>query len=209
MIPGVPGATFLLNHRLFNMNYVDYNVPLDNMEIWEISNTGNFAHPFHIHDVEFNVLTRNGSQPPAYEQGWKDVVLVKARETVRFIAHFTNFADAEHPYMFHCHIALHEDEGMMGQFVVVPPPTDVDEIAQLTGTLFPNPAVDNVTLRTTDPIDHVAVYDQLGALVLMMRGDGTTQLRIPTSELASGTFTVQCTHVGERRTATQLLAITR
>jgi hypothetical protein len=25
------------------------------------------------------------------------------------------------PYMFHCHMLLHEDEGMMGQFVVVGP----------------------------------------------------------------------------------------
>jgi hypothetical protein len=29
--------------------------------------------------------------------------------------------DAEHPYMFHCHLLRHEDQGMMGQFVVVDP----------------------------------------------------------------------------------------
>ncbi len=44
---------------------------------------------------------------------------MKARETVRFIARFEDYADSTAPYMFHCHIALHEDEGMMGQFVVV------------------------------------------------------------------------------------------
>jgi FtsP/CotA-like multicopper oxidase with cupredoxin domain len=33
---------------------------------------------------------------------------------------FVDYADPETPYMFHCHILQHEDQGMMGQFVVVP-----------------------------------------------------------------------------------------
>jgi len=45
--------------------------------------------------------------------------LVKPGETVRFIASFTNFADPDMPYMYHCHILEHEDNAMMGQFVVV------------------------------------------------------------------------------------------
>jgi FtsP/CotA-like multicopper oxidase with cupredoxin domain len=28
------------------------------------------------------------------------------------------YADAEHPYMYHCHLLTHEDQGMMGQFTV-------------------------------------------------------------------------------------------
>lgn len=118
-IAGNAGTSFVLNKRLFNIDSIDYRVGLNNTEIWEIANSGNFAHPFHIHDVQFNVLTRNGQAPQAQERGWKDVVLVRARETVRFIAKFEDFADSVNPYMFHCHIALHEDEGMMGQFVVV------------------------------------------------------------------------------------------
>lgn len=119
MIPGNQGVSFLLNRRLFDEKFIDYKVGLNNTEIWEIANSGNFAHPFHIHDVQFNILTRNGQPPKAEEAGWKDVVLVKSRETVRFIARFDDFADSTAPYMFHCHIALHEDEGMMGQFVVI------------------------------------------------------------------------------------------
>ncbi len=117
-IAGIPGATFLLNHRLFNINYNDYTVPLNNTEIWQITNSGNFGHPFHIHDVEFNILTVNGAAPAAAQAGWKDVVFVPANTTVKFIAKFDDFADPVHPFMYHCHIALHEDEGMMGQFVV-------------------------------------------------------------------------------------------
>ncbi len=109
---------FLVNRKMFQINYNNNIVPLDNTEIWELKSTSGFAHPFHIHDVEFYILTRNGVAPSAYEQGWKDVVLVKSNETVRFIAKFDDYADSLHPFMYHCHISLHEDEGMMGQFVV-------------------------------------------------------------------------------------------
>ncbi|HEY0520892.1 MAG TPA: multicopper oxidase domain-containing protein [Ilumatobacteraceae bacterium] len=40
-------------------------------------------------------------------------------ETVRLIIRFTDFADPMTPYMYHCHLLNHEDNGMMGQFVVV------------------------------------------------------------------------------------------
>ena len=54
--------------------------------------------------------------------------------TVRVIARFEDYADPDVPYMFHCHVLQHEDDGMMGQFVVVlpgqrartPPPTPAD-----------------------------------------------------------------------------------
>lgn len=32
---------------------------------------------------------------------------------------FTDFADPKTPYLYHCHLLNHEDNGMMGQFVVV------------------------------------------------------------------------------------------
>lgn len=32
---------------------------------------------------------------------------------------FADYADPHVPYMYHCHMLLHEDEGMMGQFVVI------------------------------------------------------------------------------------------
>lgn len=33
---------------------------------------------------------------------------------------FTDYANAEWPYMYHCHVR-HEDDGLMGQFIVVEP----------------------------------------------------------------------------------------
>ena len=54
-----------------------------------------------------------------HEQGLKDTVLVDAGSRVRVIAEFADFADPDHPYMYHCHNLEHEDSGMMGQFVVI------------------------------------------------------------------------------------------
>ena len=77
------------------------------------------AHPFHIHDVQFRVLDRNGRAPGPEERGLKDTVTVAPREVVRVILRFEEYTDPDLPYMYHCHILEHEDAGMMGQFVVV------------------------------------------------------------------------------------------
>jgi len=44
---------FYFNDQLFDMNRIDYQVPLNNIEIWTLSNQTMVAHPFHIHDVQF------------------------------------------------------------------------------------------------------------------------------------------------------------
>lgn len=110
------------------MNRIDYKVKQDDTEIWEITNNGIVAHPFHIHDVSFKILSRSDGPVTDAEKGWKDVVLVRQGTTVRFIAKFSDYADSSHPYMFHCHMTFHEDEGLMGQFVVMPPTTTLPSI---------------------------------------------------------------------------------
>jgi FtsP/CotA-like multicopper oxidase with cupredoxin domain len=98
---------------------IDFAVKRNSTEIWEISNNSPMAHPFHVHNVQFRVLDRNGRAPDAIERGLKDVVLVHAGEVVRIIMAFPEYSDPKTPYMYHCHILEHEDQGMMGQFVVV------------------------------------------------------------------------------------------
>jgi FtsP/CotA-like multicopper oxidase with cupredoxin domain len=108
-----------INGRSMDMDRIDERVPLGNVEIWEINNMTMLAHPFHVHGIQFRVLDRDGAPPQPYEQGLKDTVLVDPGSKVRIIAEFADFADPDHPYMYHCHILEHEDAGMMGQFVVV------------------------------------------------------------------------------------------
>jgi blue copper oxidase len=94
-------------------------VKLGSVEIWNLINRSNETHAFHVHDIQFQILQRNGSAPVANEGGLKDTVVVREGETVRLIMRFTDFADPDTPYMYHCHLLNHEDNGMMGQFVVV------------------------------------------------------------------------------------------
>lgn len=110
------------------MNRIDYKVKQDATEIWEITNNALTSHPFHIHDVSFKILSKSDGPIQDYEKGWKDVILIRKGATVRFIAKFEDYADSTHPYMYHCHVSFHEDEGMMGQFVVTPPVATVPSL---------------------------------------------------------------------------------
>ncbi len=115
---GMMGGLMGINGRSMDKNRIDVRVPLGAIEIWTIRNDTPLAHPFHIHDIQFRILDRNGRTPSPGEQGLKDTVLVDPGETVRVITEFVDYADANTPYMYHCHILEHEDAGMMGQFVV-------------------------------------------------------------------------------------------
>ncbi|MCF6190470.1 MAG: multicopper oxidase domain-containing protein [Cocleimonas sp.] len=110
---------FRINGKSMDINRIDFQVKANSTEIWEISNASPMAHPFHVHNVQFRILDRNGKRPHPSESGLKDVVLVHGNERVRIIMKFPEYSDAKVPYMYHCHILEHEDQGMMGQFVVV------------------------------------------------------------------------------------------
>jgi len=120
MGPGMMmGAPFAINGKAMDMNVINETVPVDTDEIWEIRNTSPMPHPFHVHDVQFRVLSRSGGAVAAHEAGYKDTVLVNGREVVRILVRFRDHVDPETPYMYHCHILEHEDAGMMGQFTVM------------------------------------------------------------------------------------------
>ena len=111
-----------INGKIMDMARIDEVVRLGDIEIWEVSNRGGQPHPFHVHLVQFQILDRNGQPPTSAELGWKDTVLVPPGDLVRIIMPFERYADPEIPYMYHCHIMEHEDNGMMGQFLVVDDP---------------------------------------------------------------------------------------
>lgn len=102
-----------INGRPFDMDRIDERARLGDVEIWEASGEM-MAHPLHIHGVHFEVLRRDGGRPTIRDQGLRDTVVVK--EPVELLMHFTQPAPKA-PFMYHCHILEHEDNGMMGQFL--------------------------------------------------------------------------------------------
>jgi len=116
--PTINGQAMTTMADMMDMSNI-IQVKLDTTEIWNVVNRSNDTHAFHIHDVQFQILQRDGAPPAANESGLKDTVVVRPRETLSLIMRFTDFADPMTPYMYHCHLLNHEDNGMMGQFVVV------------------------------------------------------------------------------------------
>ncbi len=110
-----------INGAQMNKSIINENVPLNDLEIWEISNPMPMPHNFHIHATHFVPLDRNGSVNSLEKwekNGYKDVIYLPANSTVRFLVKMTDYVDSVSPYMYHCHILEHEDGGMMGQFTV-------------------------------------------------------------------------------------------
>jgi FtsP/CotA-like multicopper oxidase with cupredoxin domain len=110
-----------INGREMDMNRIDEVVEEGSVEIWELSNAHGTPHSFHPHLVHFRVLDFNRQKPPPHLSGWKDTIFLPPHSTARVIARFDGHPDPSTPFMFHCHVLEHEDEGMMGQYVLVEP----------------------------------------------------------------------------------------
>lgn len=110
-----------INGKSMDMERIDFSVIRDSVEIWDVTNKHDTPHSFHIHDVQYQVLSVDGQTPPPELQGRKDTILIKPNHTVRLIMKFADYSDPSYPYMFHCHLLRHEDNGMMGQFTVLEP----------------------------------------------------------------------------------------
>lgn len=190
----VMDGPFYFNDSSFDMMRIDYRIPLGSVEIWQFTNQTMAAHPFHIHDVSFWVLDIDGNTPPASMRGKKDVVLVQPNQTVRFITKFEDFADTTTPYMYHCHVLMHEDDGMMGQFIVTPATTGVTSNVgkSLQPSVYPNPASGTISVHIPGlkPGEKacVEITDNLGRSVY--KCDAAERLVIPTGTIADGMYLI-------------------
>lgn len=193
--PNLAEGPFAFDREFFDMDSINQVVYLNDTEIWTLINLTQVSHPFHIHDIQFQIVDINGGPVPAYEQGWKDVVLVPAGDTVRFITTFTNFADDSVPYMYHCHLLHHEDDGMMASFIVIDTLTSVFESnPELTYMLYPNPTTDQYTIRFATPLEEdvlIEMLDLSGRVVLQQAcSTGTSQTAL-LPDVESGTYIIR------------------
>jgi blue copper oxidase len=107
-----------INGLEYDVNRVDFQVPLGDVERWRFVTNGNAPHPVHVHGASFQVASRTGGRGRLFpwEAGWKDTVLLEDREAVEILIQFTAYRGE---YLLHCHKLEHEDMGMMSNFVVV------------------------------------------------------------------------------------------
>ncbi len=173
-------STSTINGVSMDINRIDQVITLGDIELWEVTVSHGGSHNFHVHDEYFQVLSRDGVDPPANEMGWKDTVLVSPGETVLLLKHFEDFSDPDLPYMFHCHLLEHEDAGMMGQFIVVDdfltPDNSSNSLANQTVTY--NHTLSNPSMINSDTFT-VTTSSSQGWTV-------TTNLSNPTVTLGAG-----------------------
>ena len=112
---------FMINHRRMDMSAIDFSTVVDTAEIWTVRNVDNWPHNFHVHDTRFRIIDVDGSPPDPVLAGYKDTVYVAPGQQIRLSVRFADYSDPTYPYMYHCHLAMHEDRGMMGQFLVLAP----------------------------------------------------------------------------------------
>lgn len=91
------------------------------IEVWELHNFTEDAHPIHIHEITFEVVNRQAADgtprpPESWELGRKDTVIAYPGEITRVKALF----DRPGLFVWHCHIVEHEDNEMMRPYRIGP-----------------------------------------------------------------------------------------
>lgn len=130
------GMQWLINGRKFEVTGIaeDERMKLHTTEVWEFVNEKNpgqmmdengMPHPFHIHGVQVNVLSRvvlpelrplwDGVRDGYIDDGWKDTFLLMPGERVKVLLRPTNTGQ----FVFHCHNLEHEGQGLMRNYEVV------------------------------------------------------------------------------------------
>jgi FtsP/CotA-like multicopper oxidase with cupredoxin domain len=114
---------------------VSENPAVGDTEVWELYNFTADAHPMHVHEVVFEVVSRQAlvtntedeAEPPArldgdprppeaWESGFKDTVVAYPGEVTRIKAKF----ESPGQFVWHCHIVEHEDNEMMRPYRIGP-----------------------------------------------------------------------------------------
>jgi hypothetical protein len=115
---------------------------------------------------------------------------------VDFITKFEDFADPNVPYMYHCHLLPHEDDGMMGSFRVIDVTTKViePESEKSLFTFLSNPVSDYLSIQfAADLKGHftISVFDLVGHKMIEQQIQSSQDnILIPTSEWNSGLYII-------------------
>ena len=178
------------------------NPAINDVEVWEVYNATEDAHPIHLHLVAYQILGRQAFEadmdegsgalsnivllgapraPEPNELGWKDTAVMLPGEVTRIIAKFDKIG----LYTWHCHILSHEDHEMMRPFEVLPP-GQVDKLDDVVAAgaleVFPNPFNDVLSIMVDLPHAgelRMEVFDMTGRRVhgrTMLLAEGGTIL---------------------------------
>ena len=112
-------SEYYVNNKVYDVNRIDTQVKLGTYEEWTIRNDSPEIHAFHLHQTDFLVTAIDGK--PVHMNHTNDVVNIPLKDTV--VHSITVKIPWINPiivgkFVFHCHVLLHEDRGMMANVVV-------------------------------------------------------------------------------------------
>src|SRR5581483_15665 len=118
--------------RVFDMNAATPNITVmqGTVEDWIIENRAPESHTFHIHQLHFQLLERDGKSID--EPALRDTIELPYWDgksphypTIKLRMDFRD-PNIVGTFLYHCHILEHEDAGMMGSIEVVTPPAGAE-----------------------------------------------------------------------------------
>ena len=123
MAPGKPiPSDFTINGVKFGNPKAVQTVQLGSTEKWLLENASGAGHPFHIHVNPFQIVDDriDPTKPDSPENRiWWDTIGIPGETTGdRALQMLTRFLDYGGDFVFHCHILIHEDMGMMQEVKV-------------------------------------------------------------------------------------------
>ena len=159
-------ALFGINNRVFNLsNEADYYLEFE--EIYEFTGYTQ-THPLHIHVNHFQLAEDAPDSGPSQgflglKGDWFDVFGAEDSFVFRMKAY--DFDDTH--AVVHCHMLLHEDEGMMTWIQILPRTAkncnDTDTTLTPTTTTVTTPAIKTTTIETTTVGTDTTMIESTGA----------------------------------------------
>lgn len=193
--PQMSMTNFTINTTQYNEDVINFTTKQDSVMIWNITNQSMMPHPWHIHGNHFFIQSINGVAPSVNMKGRKDVVTIPPQGgNVKLIMKYTDFTDSEMPYMYHCHINSHEDNGMMGQFIVN---TKFNAISNLNKSsnfsIYPNPTTGKLDIQFENRISlaEIKIIDVLGQIIMSKNLDSIENVILDLSVISGGVYFIQ------------------
>ena len=113
-------SEYYVNNKLYDVNRIDNQVKLGTYEEWTVVNDSYELHAFHLHQTDFLVTQIDGK--PVHLNHTNDVVNIPFKDAagVHSVTVKIPFVNPiiEGKFVFHCHVLLHEDRGMMANVLV-------------------------------------------------------------------------------------------
>ena len=113
---------------------------------------------------------------------------------VEVISKFEDFADDEVPYTYHCHMLHHEDDGMMGSFLVIDTTqTILQEINLDDITIFPNPVINTLFIKndSNSEITDIQIVNSAGQIILQSDGKLAPEKGLSVNKLSKGIYFIR------------------